>query len=243
MINLCKCGCKQPVTYNVRKKKYNIFLKGHYNKTKHFNRQKFKSIRNEEDAYWLGFFIADGFVKNKGTFGFHLHEKDSEHLDKYVNYLESEYKPSKYGTNGYRLEISDKPYVINVLKPLGLIQGKSKSISIPSVEKNLLHHLIRGIFDGDGWICKCKNNQGAFGIIGNIQIIEFIQKELIKYGMNQTTLRIDKRHKGGWIRTISYGGIGNIKKLYRYLYKRAKIFLNRKEQIWKTLLNLQQKNF
>ena len=234
-MRVCKCGCGRETTFNDRKKEWNLFLKGHFSKKAQFDRKKFSSIKTEADAYWLGFFIADGYVRDRGYFGFHLSIRDREHIDKYLRYIRSTHSPKIYRKNYYRVEISDKDYCERILKPLGLIQGKSATVGFPRIERRLYRHLIRWVFDGDGWVCP-KGVRSTFGIIGNGGLMESIQQILVaECGVNKTKLLIDKRHKSGWIRSIQYGGANNMRKIYKFLYNRATISLDRKRERWEKI--------
>lgn len=164
---LCKCGCGRKINFDKWNKKWFLFCKGHGQKLHQFNRHTFENITTEEDAYWLGFFIADGFVKNKGTFGFCLGQKDLSHLEKFKKYINSTQPITITKNKKYvRLEISDKNYCEKILSQYGLVQGTSYGISLPYIGVNLMNHLIRGIFDGDGWVTSYKGRL-SFGITGH----------------------------------------------------------------------------
>ena len=135
MKKLCKCGCGRPVTFHTRKKEWNTFLKGHYHKSYQFDRSTFKRIDKPEQAYWLGYFTADGYVRSRGYFGFHICMKDKIHLDLFLKFLKNNHIAKPYANNGYRVEISDKDYCDNVLSKWGFIQGKSKTIDLPKIKK------------------------------------------------------------------------------------------------------------
>lgn len=229
--HLCKCGCGRKVTRDKGKYKWFDFIKGHATKKYQFNRNRFNVVETEEDAYWLGFFFADGFVKDKkGTFGLHLAIKDLQHLEKFKKFMSSN-QPIIIKDNFCRLEIADKDY-LNVLHMYGLVQGKSKSIGFPEILIQYVNHFIRGIFDGDGWITYNKT-QLTFGIIGNESIVADIQIKLIEEcSLPFNKLLQDKRHKGNWVRSVVYGGNKHCQRIFDYLYKDASIFLERKRNKW-----------
>ena len=68
--------------------KYNI-LSG--NKSgKRFNDKIFEKIDNEEKAYWLGFFYADGYVlSNNFISGIGLQARDVGHLHKFDRFVDA----------------------------------------------------------------------------------------------------------------------------------------------------------
>lgn len=230
--NLCKCGCEMSVTWNTRKKVFNSYLKGHFSKKYQFNNDLFDGIESEQDAYWYGFFVADGFVNKKGTFGFDLSDVDIKHLEKFRDYAKSNAPITK--RNGFcRLEISGM-HLLPRLSLMGLVQGKSEHIGMPELTIELRNHFIRGVFDGDGWINYYAPQKSlSFGIIGNIGLMSGIQISLIEEcGLSWTKLRNDKRKKA-WVTTVAYGGNGNCSKIYDYLYDNASVFLERKHDRWR----------
>lgn len=238
----CKCGCNRKITWNIKKRSWNIFLKGHYHKKYQFNRNKFKTIKTREDAYWLGFFFADGFVKNKkgkGSFGFHLAIKDLDHLKKFRLFMEST-SPIIIDNRFCRLEINDRSYCDFLSYKYGLIQGKSAYLLMPKLPNRLICHFIRGVFDGDGWVGYSKKRKSYyFGIVGCKSFLSEIQQILVaRSGLNLTKLRRDLRCKSKWTVTMSYGGNRNALKFYTFVYKKCNIFLARKFNIWKLYLKI-----
>lgn len=133
----------------------------------------------------------------------------------------------------------------------GITRRKTHTIKFPCEEKlpkNLRVHYIRGVFDGDGTITRLprpkyskdkkighyKNSDGSlkfdysFSIMGNIDHIEPIQKILMEeVGMNQTKLIHSKHHTENIV-SVAYCGNNNVKKIGKWLYKDATIYLDRK---------------
>lgn len=213
--------------------KYPDYKKGHFNKKYQFNRNKFKSIDTEEDAYWLGFFYADGFVKDKkGTFGFHLSIRDLEHLIEFRNYMKSNH-PIYVDEKFCRLEICDKDY-LSILLYAGLKQGKSHNLCMPNIAYELKRHFIRGVFDGDGWVGIIKKRQSIFfGIIGTHALISEIQIILIEEcNLTWTKLIEDKRQKQKTVCQIVYYGDNHCIKIFSFLYENSTVSLERKRMIW-----------
>lgn len=101
-------------------------------------------------AYILGFTFADGNIF-KTTLSWDLKD-DKELLEKMNETMDSTY-PISVGKNSWRLRISN-PAIIEDLKKLGVTPNKSKTLCFPEkIPSNFLPHFIRGILDGDGWIC------------------------------------------------------------------------------------------
>lgn len=220
-----------PVLTNTKRHSYNIYLKGHQSKKYHFDNDLFCTISTESDAYWYGFFVADGFVKNKGTFGFDIGIADIDHLRKFSGYAKTN-QPIAVRGRFCRLEISGR-HILKRLEAMGLKQGKSESVGMPNLPVHLRHHFIRGVFDGDGWITYYKPQKSlSFGIVGNIGLMSGIQICLIEEcGLSWTTLRKDNRKKD-WLAILSYGGNVNCAKIFDYLYCDSSIYLERKFKKW-----------
>ena len=114
----------------------------------------FKSIDTEEKAYIFGLILSDGFISNT-CLGFTLQEKDKDVLQKIKITMNSKHKIS-YKTytdrqNQNSLLISSKE-IVDDLKTLGVKNNKSFDAHIPfsKIPSELLRHVVRGIFDGDG---------------------------------------------------------------------------------------------
>lgn len=199
----------------------------------------FEIIDSEYKAYWLGFIYADGSVyKNRLEIGLKL--SDEDHLIKLKKFLntnkEIEYHTRKCGisTNPNKelqcciLHVQSKKLVSN-LKSLGCVPKKSLILKFPTediVPKNLIHHFIRGYFDGDGciFIDKSKTHSigfqvtGTYDVLNNIKRILDIKANVRKVG-NIYDLRCKGNIKGLWI--------------FDYLYKDANVYLDRKYNIYK----------
>ena len=207
---------------------------------------KFESISTEEEAYWLGFFMADGYVDEvKGELSLCLQYSDKEHVDKFIQFLGSNktgYYKDNNGHDAYRVDIGSRK-LTNNLKALGCCQAKTFILKFPSyqkVPKRLMKHFIRGYFDGDG--CACLSNKTLrFSIVSaSKQFIyrwqDFLVKEL-KINKTKIYERIDCE-TNHVLYTVSNAAYEDLKRIYNYLYSDATIFLERKHQKFITFFNL-----
>lgn len=194
----------------------------------------FDKIDSEEKSYWLGFIYADGWISyndNCKQFGMKLSIKDIDHLKKLKLFLKSKHQINIRNEKYCELVISSVDFVHSLINQ-GVIPRKSYKISYPSLSEHLIAHFIRGYFDGDGWVCYGKLGL-VFGIIGYRDFIKEIQKVLIKEcNLNEVKLYHDKRCKSKKTYTLQYGGSRQCKRIYKYLYDGASIFLTRKHKIW-----------
>ena len=151
-------------TVNIRNllKRRNIKIR----KSRYFaNFRYFNKIDTEFKAYILGFIYADGNLFNN-TLKIAISEKDKEILEKFkedikcnnpILFIKSNLKNRQ---DQVSLSITDVD-LRNDLIDKGVIENKTFKIVFPSynkVPKKLIHHFIRGYFDGDGCICVYKVN-------------------------------------------------------------------------------------
>lgn len=209
-------------------------------KYKH-NTNAFKSINTEEQAYWLGFIMADGAVITGTSYIVELTlcEKDGEHLIKFLNFIspKNEVKDKKIKLNGKtylakKVAICSKEIVYDLIA-LGCPPRKSLDIEFPEITKDLVHHFMRGYFDGDGSVFIRKDGQFSFSLVGTRNFLEKYMDILIdRAGLNK--VKIDNENCGQAF-IFRYSGNGNAKKIMDFLYKDATIFLDRKYEIFAVL--------
>jgi len=209
----------------------------HYN---HINEDFFETIDTEEKAYWLGFIQADGCIYNTEVNNVYkleitLQESDKDHLNKFANIFNIKIYDRM---NSSSFDGIDRKYsvfgiyskkIFNDLINVGIEQRKTYSDVtnvICNVPDNLIHHFIRGVFDGDGCINCDKTNKGHFNISGSKDSLDQIQKIMVdQIGLNKTTLM----QKSDYCWLIQYSGNNIIRYIYNWLYKDATVLLERKK--------------
>ena len=135
------------------------FLKKHDQSTEmfrhKFNHNFFDNIDNEANAYFLGMMLSDGFVQ-EGRTGLNLTDRDV--IEKFKKAIEYDgeirvldgakpHHKKHYEINLYSV------YMQKVLEKYNIVQNKSLILEFPNKElipNNMIRHVIRGIFDGDG---------------------------------------------------------------------------------------------
>ena len=194
-----------------------------------FNRKVLSEIKTEEDAYILGFILADGYInENRGFLHFKLNSKDINILEKINMYFESnsKIKHEKHSITGNDLSVLNfnSRKLINTLKKYNLFQAKScKEIPYYEISDNLKKHYIRGIIDGDGYI---KKDGIGIGVCGSKEVLEFINKDFEKF-IGQENLKKIRYDTSSHIYRLEYSG-EKAKKIINYLYKNSNIYLDRK---------------
>lgn len=134
----------------------NIVLAGREGSRKYtLNHAYFDDITTPEQAYWLGFLTADGgVIKNAKTYALRLElaETDAEHVQLLADAMGSD-KPlwNRRGCVGVSL---DSWRLVESLGRLGIGQRKSATVEPWDGLADLMRHYWRGLFDGDGCICR-----------------------------------------------------------------------------------------
>lgn len=199
----------------------------------------FEKIDTEEKAYWLGFLYADGYVIEKeNTIRLNLSHIDKTHLEKFRDSLKSNH-PIK---DTYK-KTEEKTYKLNYIgitneklcKDLvakGCFQNKSLTLKFPhnTVPEDLMHHFIRGYFDGDGSISyTSRNGQYSNRRLYKISVIGTydMMNNFLKYLNSNLKPRQEKNRN---YYTICLGGNQQVKNIVNYLYNDATIYLDRKKQ-------------
>lgn len=205
------------------------------------NQEYFKKIDSEDKAYFLGLMYADGYNDEKNhRLVISLQERDGDILETFRAKIEYGGKlgfiPANNKTymrqNQYSLSIRSHE-ISKDLKNLGCWQKKSLTLKFPTekqVPSHLVHHFLRGYWDGDGCIEKgCFRTEivstkdfcsSVRSLIDTILDIQTISKRANKYSKNEITYRLRSRNK---LDTI---------KILDWLYKDASIFLKRKHNIY-----------
>lgn len=200
----------------------------------------FNKIDTEYKAYFLGLIFADGSINEKlKTLQLTLREEDSVVLDIFMNeiYIDRDVriilpKNDKHSIQKQATVTSSILY--NDLVRLGIqpnksvVGGKLEAEYIPS---NLIHHFIRGYFDGDGCIyinqktkCRYVTFTGSTDFINQIKLL---LKENIEIGKGNISFR---NESSTYNSTLSFGGNVQSIKIRDFLYKDATIYLERKKE-------------
>lgn len=223
-----------------------------------FNHHIFDIIDTEEKAYWLGFIWADGCILNqredKHNYGFELGLaiKDIDHLKNFCNFInlnqdkikirlgkEQTFKEKiiKSG-DSCRIQISNEHFW-KTLYNLGCVPNKTHNENFPKEEifksKDLIHHFIRGFFDGDGWIYLDNRNYLIAGICGQENFLQ----ETLKYLPESIYKNIIDCNNTNVIKILKWGG-SKAETFLNYIYKDSTISLERKfnisaPYIWKNI--------
>lgn len=201
----------------------------------------FEVINNEENAYWLGFLFADGYVRfRNGKYGevnLKLQFKDHNHVELFKKTINSN-NPIKDSINnkGHK-ETSLSLYSTKMatdLTKLGCVENKTKLIRVPTIPNELMRHFIRGYFDGDGCISQ-GSKTGTMEFYVSSGSIEFLN-DLSSIFNDIRITKQDFRENNSKTIMLKICRVNDMKKLYHYFYDDSKFYLGRKKEIFKEVL-------
>lgn len=116
----------------------------------------FQEINEEAKAYFLGLLISDGnvFKDNTGrqaSISITLDLKDEYMLEKFKEVLQANTSVGHDGRGSGQIAVRSNIMAEDLAK-YGVVPRKSYNTYLPLISKEMMPHLIRGIFDGDGSI-------------------------------------------------------------------------------------------
>ncbi len=193
----------------------------------------FDDLTDEETAYWIGFFHADGHLRNLGgEISIELQRPDKEHLEKFKKFLNCNNKitdrVSKLGHELSCIKVGCKS-LHNKLKQYGYTNKKSSDAFVPE-ELKYNKHFWRGVIDGDGGVYDYPHlHMKDVFLCGTLNtvlgFINFISKELnIEPKIPSVASTIFQVHY--YKEAIQ---------IYKLLYSSSTISLDRKYEIFKNL--------
>ena len=171
----------------------------------------FKTILNENTAYWIGFLAADGSVReDKNCLSIGLAQRDRSHIEKFKLFINSNVKifdrDMLCTTNGRSypssfIQIYDKD-IVEDLKQYGLISNKSNQDIdfLQYIPEKYKIYFILGYFDGDGCFTITEKSR-SFGVCGSKTNINSIVVYLQEFLHLTTSAQCHKYDKSD----ITYG--------------------------------------
>lgn len=201
-----------------------------------YNRE-LQSIDNQEKAYLLGLFYADGNIGvNQTQCRLELKLEDRElifHLQRLFPFFYIHYdRGTKIELGNYQKALKED-LMMNGCLPRKSFENK-ENIHIPNIDKSLIRHFIRGYFDGDGGCTLSysgnKTQKRVYIYSVSIQFLEEIKIELED---SDIVSEISVTNDVGklTIITTSYSSF------YGYLYSNSVIFMIRKKDKFDQILS------
>lgn len=140
---------------SIRKKAYKLNLK------RNFCRKSNLSIllkEKPESYYWIGFILADGYIRNRKEIQIHISKNDAKHIINFSKYVEHEGSFDKR-KNTFGLHIGDMNIVKEICQKFDIKERKTYNPPDRFIKASdaLIKSFIVGFIDGDGNINKPKN--------------------------------------------------------------------------------------
>ena len=205
----------------------------------------FQEINEEAKAYFLGLLISDGnvFKDNTGrqaSISITLDLKDEYMLEKFKEVLQANTSVGHDGRGCGQVAVRSNIMAEDLAK-YGVVPRKSYNTYLPLLSKEMMPHLIRGIFDGDGSIMAKPNpsNDGhnrflhSISFCGTHQLMEDISNYILE-NLGIKTAVYDYKDRN--LSELKIQNIDNIAKFGYWIYRNSTIFLNRKKDIFNDFL-------
>lgn len=207
----------------------------------------FQDINEEAKAYFLGLLISDGnvFKDNTGrqaSISITLHLKDEYMLEKFKEVLQINTSVGYDGRGCGQIAVRSNIMAEDLAK-YGVVPRKSYSTYLPKVSYEMMPHLIRGIFDGDGSIMAKPNlsNDGhsrflhSISFCGTHKLMEDISNYSFEYlNLKQKPLVYD--YKDRQLSELKIQNIEDMQTFGDWMYNHSTIYLNRKKAIYDNFL-------
>lgn len=216
-------------------RKNNIELRRGVRRSHITNHSYFRSIDTPQKAYFLGWLISDGsVVRSKSRpdrsriIALELQNEDKHILELFALELGADISIVKYYAkrNHYHMRFASEE-MANDLEQYGVVPNKTWISYLPRIDDDLMPHLLRGIFDGDGTVTIDKKyGCPHFAFYGSEQICIDIRDYLHKkIGLNKNAVSKSTCYHVWW------GGHSPSKKFCEYIYDNCGAFvLERKRQ-------------
>lgn len=119
----------------------------------------FSSIDTESKAYWLGAIYADGNImacEKYGAYHASFSSVDKDWIEMFRSDIAYEgpllmEHHKKYDKDIWKLNFGNRTIAKQLIE-IGCTPSKSMTMQFPTLPESLVHHFIRGYFDGDGCV-------------------------------------------------------------------------------------------
>lgn len=207
-----------------------------------FNEHYFEKIDTEKKAYFLGYLMADGNVaereKSQPVIRMELKSCDRKILDELKAEWQTEIDVKETRKDCCSLRVHSR-VMFNDLAKYGIVPRKTghEKFPIELLPEDLIHHFIRGFFDGDGWATITHHGNKPLtintGFCGNRIMLEQL-RDYFTQRLGCYPIKVGERTRWGERSEIAlghliYGSRKDNLALYDYMYKDATTYLDRKK--------------
>lgn len=195
----------------------------------------FENVDTEYKAYILGILYADGNVsKNTNSVKLSLRVKDVDILEKIKKSMKLE-NELFFESNrpNVILKFTNKKIKEDLIKQ-GCTPNKTFTIKEPNLNRKLIHHFIRGYFDGDGSVSYGYNERNnlyfKLFFAGTYKLLNFINEYL--------PIKCENISEQGKIYRLQFGSKRSILTNLNYIYNNSDIFMDRKYEIYNDIKDI-----
>lgn len=201
----------------------------------------FDKIDTEEKAYWLGFIYANGWISNSNGVGIELNQHDTSHLYKFKQALQSEHeihiyhKNSTFGPQVNARFCFNSKHMSNILTNYYGTRNKTYEGKLPSIRSDLIRHMIRGVFDGDGSLRASRNIENdaylacpEISFTGTFEAMKYIEA----YSQFQWSWHERHPDRNNNNYSISCGHVNDCMNFLNNIYDGATVYLDRKYELY-----------
>lgn len=234
------------ITRYLRKENIKIIRFGHHsirNRKYTINHNFFEYIDSEEKAYILGLLYADGYMQKNHRVTMLTLVGDDEKilLEKIKNAIEysGPIRSYKNAVNNlvHVLQLSSPKLYKDIVKQ-GCYNKKSLTLTFPTEDQvplHLIHHFVRGYFDGDGSIMFNPNKRKTdVAILGTQQFCNSLRQSAIRYIGSVGS--VSRCMHTEFTFSFRISGSYQFERFFNWIYNNAHIFLKRKHDIFTTFL-------
>lgn len=215
-------------------------------KTRKFNPWRYNinhfsfDVLDKKSAWFLGWMISDGFVRNDRRFGLKVSMVDKDIVEKFKDYIQYtgpvyRHKQKLEQTNKTYCQVSIQPTskkIVTEFVKFGIIPNKSLFAKFPKIittkDEDIIRSFIRGVFEGDGSFLLERKQSLLFQIVGTKELCSDVQEYLMKYVGVKIT-KLTQNIKGVNHYALRYRGRIQALRIMDWLYENAgSDVLNRK---------------
>lgn len=210
--------------------------------------EPFHDIETQEQAYWLGFIMADGNVQISDRYSLEFGQsiKDKERVESFANFvntqsalpIEEKFVRTNFASAGclyVRVMIHDKQMVEDLIS-YGCVPRKSLVKKFPwRLSQSLWRHFIRGYFDGNGTVSYTQSSkQLSFGFTSSYEMCTAIENILLSEDVVHKRVQLSCEGKAFGFR---HSGNKQAQSFFHYLYCQATTYMQRKYDIFNAVLS------
>jgi intein-encoded DNA endonuclease-like protein len=184
----------------------------------------FDVIDSQEKAYWLGFFVADGYSEKKSPrIRFDLAAADRAVVERFAIFLKSNIPVREYHRKDGR---HTAYWGVRSRRLMESVEAKRPS----DVSQKFHAGFLNGLFDGDGYGGRSKNKYTGGWNWEWSTIVDVMWKDFVKGILRCIGVHVQERPKPGSVFEIRVAGRLQVGRVVRFMYSHGVPRMERKER-------------